>query len=161
MGGKRPDGGWGDPENLGRFLAPKIEEVEEHYRGSLALRKLAEGTDDLVSKIGGREGVFGLTGCQGAFRCQLEPAEPAARRVEGGPIQIPRGVVDAVPSFENANEGVLHQFLGVMAAPDDQVEGAIEPFVLVSEEVLEGQRLDVGLRIGLLIESPGSFRLPS
>ena len=53
------------PEELGCVLAPKIEEIHEHERGALALRELAERTDDLVAEVGGGERVLGLTGAQG------------------------------------------------------------------------------------------------
>ncbi len=39
-----------------------------------------------------------------------------------------------VPPFEDVEEGVLHQLLGLVGVPDDQVEGTVEPFVLVREE---------------------------
>src|SRR4029453_2873182 len=150
---ERADGGGRDPEELGCVLAPKIEEIHEHERGALALRELAERADDLVAEVGGGEGVLRLTGAQGPFRRPLQPAEPAPRRVEGRPIQVPGRVVDAVPSLEHLHEGVLHQLLSLVGVPDDEVEGSVEPLVLVGEQVLERQRLGYRLRINLLGET--------
>src|SRR4029450_2366506 len=61
---ERADGGGRDAEGLGCVLAPKIEEIHEHERGALALRELAERTDDLVAEVGGGEGGLGRTGVQ-------------------------------------------------------------------------------------------------
>jgi hypothetical protein len=50
-------------------------------------------------------------------------------------------------------EGVLHQLLGLVGVPDDQVEGTVEPFVLVREEPLEGRPYCCRLRFHVLGET--------
>jgi hypothetical protein len=114
------------------------------------LRKISECADHLVVKVGGGERILRLSGRQGPLRSECEPPEPAARRIQRGPIEIPRWIVDAVPPFEDVEESVLHQLLGLMGVPDDEVEGTVEPCMLVREEVLEGQRYGGRLRVHIL-----------
>ena len=130
-GEQRPDCRRRDPEHLAGVLAPVVEEIHEHERGALSVREPSERADHLVSKVRGGEGILGLAGCQGPLRGEREPPKPAPRRIERGPIQLPGWVVDAVPPFEDMEEGVLHQLLSLVGVPDDQVEGTVERCVFI------------------------------
>jgi hypothetical protein len=94
------------------------------------------------------ERVSGARGRDDPPRGHLCPSHARPEPVQRDAEQVGDRIVDRVepvPSLPELQERILHEFLRVGRAPRDEVQGSVQAFVHVEEELFEARRTRVRL----------------
>src|SRR3990170_6580221 len=129
-----------DPEEPRGLLGAVIEQVDEDDRGPLPGGEGGEGSDDRLARLDLGELVARRGQSHRATDGERGAPPPLPPQVHRGAEQVARRVVhlgDPVPALPDAEEGLLHDVLGLGAVAGDQAERAVEVRVLGLDQVLE------------------------
>src|SRR3972149_2588164 len=144
-----------DPEEPRRLLGAVVEQVYEDHRGPLPRGERREGPDDRLARLDLGELIARRGQSHRATDGERGAPPPLPPQVHRGAEQVARRVVhlgDPVPALPDAEEGLLHDVLGLGAVAGDQAERAVEVRVLGLDQVLErrapGDRRGIGWGLG-------------